>query len=145
MRTSLRRQRRGFALVDFITGTAIFAGAVLAFAGLTRTKFEVLHEAGALQIAQSELEQSLDRVRREGLPQEPTGQADGRGFQQVTQKTTDVTGLGPATQTLSARPLVVLEGGQRRIETSMVEVRVALSWPGGALHLTTVVPRGGAK
>lgn len=137
--------RRGFALADFLTGTAIFAGALVAFAGLTRSKFTVLHEAGALQIGQSHLEAELDRLRREGLPAAPAGQADARGFQPVARRTVGLRGLGSATETVSARPLVILAGEQRRVEADLLEVRVELRWTEGALSLSAVLPRRRAQ
>lgn len=139
------RTRRGFALIDFVTGTAIFAGAVLAFAGLTRTKFEVLHQAGTLQRAQSDLEARLDALRREGLLEEPSGAADPRGFQVVRREEVQIPGIGSATRVVAARPLVVLEGSARRVEPTLLEVQVSLTWAEGVLHLSTVMARGGPK
>lgn len=136
-------QRRGFALADFLTGTMIFAGALVGFSALTKSKFDVIHQAGAEQVAQGHLEAALDAVRRDGLTGKPNlKKVDRDGFLSVAERTLSLRGLGKVSETLAVRPLLSFDPqGQRLIETEVYEVRVQLSWAEGQRSLSSLIPR----
>ncbi len=136
--------RRGFALADFLTGTMIFAGALVGYTGLTRSKFEMISQASSEQVVKGQLEASLDLLRREGLPAKPNlSKTDSEGYQWVAERKVELRGLGPAKVTTSVRPLTHFDpAGQRLIETEVYEVRVQLTWRGGRRSLSSALPQG---
>ncbi|MBL4850015.1 MAG: hypothetical protein JKY65_31185 [Planctomycetes bacterium] len=135
--------RRGFAIADFLVGTAIFAGALVGFTTLSQSKFDVIHQASAEQVALSRLEFEIDKLRRVGLPGAPNpAKTDPDGFQPVRSETVKLKGLGPGTLTISARPLVSRNAANQRVlDTDLYEVRVKLVWTDGHRGLSTILPR----
>jgi len=136
--------RRGFALADFLTGTLIFAGALVGFTALTRSKFDLIHQASSENVVTGHLEQSLDALRREGLPAAPDlNKTDREGYQWVAERKLQLPGVGPATETTTVRPLVHFDPkGRRLVETRVYEVRVELIWQGGRRSLSSALPQG---
>lgn len=139
--------RRGFALADFLTGTMIFAGALVGFTTLTSSKFEMIHQASSEQVVKGQLESSLDLLRRDGLPAKPDlSKTDRDGYQWVAERKLKLRGLEAATETTSVRPLVHFDAaGRRLIETEVYEVQVKLTWQGGQRSLSGALPQGGSK
>lgn len=139
-----RLWRRGFALADFLTGTMIFAGALVGFTALTRSKFDLIHQASSEQVVTKHLEASLDRVRREGLPAKPNvNKTDAEGYQWVAERKLDLPRTGAAVEEIRVRPLVHFDAaGTRQIETEVYEVRVQLTWTGGRRSLSSAIAQG---
>jgi hypothetical protein len=139
-----RISRRGFALADFLTGTMIFAGALVGFTALTRSKFDLIHQASAENVATGHLEATLDVLRRDGLPAKPDlSKTDRNGYQWVAERKLNLTGVGPATETTTVRPLVHFDAqGRRLVETQVYEVRVELTWTGGRRSISSALPQG---
>ncbi|MGE0712241.1 MAG: hypothetical protein AB7N76_32530 [Planctomycetota bacterium] len=136
---------RGFALADFVAGMFIFAGVLVTYAALTRAKFQTLEAAESRARALAAAEAEVDRVRREGLSQEPAGDADTDGFRRVRRdEAPKIEGLATALLQVDARALRLANAGAR-VHSGLLEVRVRVSWIDGAgssrLDLSTVVPR----
>lgn len=134
------RRRRGFALADFVCGSLIFVGALLAFSTLTTSKYRLL-DAGASRLAAlAAAEAMVDGVRAEGLPALPQGEVDPDGFRQVATFTPQGS-LGRAWGRIDARALRV-NGGE---DHGLLEVRVTVGWRDlnghNQLSLSTVASR----
>lgn len=119
----MRQRRRGFALADFIAGTLLFTGAVVGFSTMTRAKMDALGLAEQQAAALAQAETAADRVRLDGLPGAPSGEADADGFRLCG--AFDVTGPLPgATGRVEARRLRVQDGEAR----GLWEARVVVRW-----------------
>ena len=63
-----RRRRRGFAIADFLAGMLVLAGALTAFATMTKSKMDALAQSDQLARGVAAAEEAIDRVRVNGLP-----------------------------------------------------------------------------
>ncbi|RMG15501.1 MAG: hypothetical protein D6731_08230 [Planctomycetota bacterium] len=132
------RRRRGFALADFVAGTVIFAGALGAFAALTRAKMTVLSQTHRRAQALAAAELAVDRLRREGLPAPPRGAADPDGYRSVARFTpTEAPWLRGH---LDARALRMAVGDGHLLYEARVTVRWRERDGERTLRLATVVP-----
>lgn len=118
------RRRRGLALVDYVVGSMILAGALTAWVGLTRAKAQAIGEVHAQALALAAAEEALDGVRRAGLPGLPEGPADAAGFRLVAPFSPRMPGLPGAAGRLEARALQVTEGRAH----GLFEVRAVVRW-----------------
>ncbi len=139
------RRRRGLALVDYVVGSMILAGALTAWVGLTRAKAQAIGEVHAQALALAAAEEALDGVRRAGLPGMPEGPADAAGFRLVAPFAPRAPGLPGAAGRLEARALQTTEGRAH----GLFEVRAVVRWgPPSAdgrsrASLSTVLPGPG--
>lgn len=144
----MSRARRGFALADFVTGMLVLAGALGAFATITRAKFDALAAGDQHARAVAAAEEALDRVRTGGLPRAPEGQADRDGFRLVATFEPADDALAGAEGRLEARLLRVAEGAGH----DLLEVRAVVRWRDGsarpsrvALSTAAPLPTGGGR
>lgn len=134
--------RRGVALADFVTGMLLLAGALGAFAAITRSKFDAIAASDQHARAVAAAEEAVDRVRLEGLPRLPHGEADADGFRLVAAFTPAAGhGLAGAAGRVEARGLRLAEGDAQ----GLFEVRAVVSWQDGPgrrarVRLSTVAP-----
>lgn len=123
----------------------IFTATMVVFAGLTRSKFDLLAATELRSRGQIEAEAVLDRLRLRGLPGTPTGQADTEGFRRVREFVVADRLLPGGRGVIEARALRMREGAGH----AMLEARVTVSWREakgrGVLHLSTLVPRKGSR
>jgi hypothetical protein len=121
-------RRRGFALADFLAGMMLLAGAMTAFATMTRAKLDALSMADQHARALAAAEEAIDRLRTGGLPRAPQGAADADGFRQVLDF--GVPGLQECTGRIEARGLRV-EGAEAG---DLFEARVVVTWRDGPMR-----------
>lgn len=139
-----RARRAGIALADFITGMLLLAGALGAFATITRAKFDALAASDQHARAVAAVEEAIDRVRTAGLPRAPEGQADPDGFRLVAAFSPADPALAGAEGRLEARLLRVTDGEAH----DLLEVRAVVTWQDGPARrarvaMTTVAPLPG--
>ena len=140
------RRRRGVALVDFIAGTIILAGATTAWVSLTRVQLDAISAADRRLRARSVATRALEEARASGTAPLANleGPADAQGFRLV--RTFSVPGLPSS----SVGPLGRLEARPLRVEPAsdpgarpVWEVRAIVRWRGvtdvSELDLATVV------
>lgn len=137
-----RRGRRGFAIADFLAGMLVLAGALTAFATMTRSKMDALAQSDQLARGIAAAEEALDRVRTGGLPRAPFGDADVEGFRQVATFKPQGAGLYRPEGRIEARALRVGAGGGVH---GLFEARVVVTWQDGptrraAVRLSTISP-----
>lgn len=135
------RRRGGFALADFLTGMLLLAGALGAFATITRAKFDALAAGDQHARAVAAAEEAIDHVRAVGLPRAPEGQADVDGFRLVATFEPADRALAGAEGRLEARLLRLAEGEAH----DLLEVRAVVRWQDGPgrrarVALSTVAP-----
>ncbi|MCO5165709.1 MAG: hypothetical protein M9894_04995 [Planctomycetes bacterium] len=119
------RRRRGVALADFVTGMLLLAGALGAFASITRAKFDAIAAGDQHARAVAAAEEAVDRVRLEGLPRLPHGDADPEGFRLVGAFVPSAGhGLARPEGRVEARGLRLSAGDAR----GLFEVRVVVTW-----------------
>lgn len=123
-----RGRRAGIALADFVTGMLLLAGALGAFAAITRAKFEALSAGDQHLRAVAAAEEALDRVRTAGLPRAPEGAADPDGFRLVATFAPADPALQGAEGRLEARLLRTAEGAAAH---DLLEVRAVVRWQDG--------------
>ncbi len=133
----MRRQRGGFALADFVTGTVVFSSVILGFMSLTQGKFRVLDAAVMRTHAVAAAEAEIDAIRVGGLKGKPAGDADRDGFRRV--RTFDPLGKIPTARgVVEARALRMQDGAAHRL----LEVRVKVAWRDtsgeNAVYISTV-------
>ena len=128
MRSSRPGTRRGVALADFLAGMLLLAGAMTAYATMTRSKMDALSMADQHARALATAEEAIDRVRTGGLPRAPQGPADADGFRHVMDF--GVVGLLGCTGRIEARSLR-LEGGEA---ADLFEARVVVRWTDGPMR-----------
>lgn len=136
----MKSRRRGVALADFLAGMLILAGAMTAFATMTRSKMEALAATDQHARALAAAEEAIDRVRTGGLPRAPEGDADADGFRRVHELA--VSGLADGRCRIEARSVLLDDGGAGH---DLFEARVVVRWKDGATRqgrvaLSTVVP-----
>lgn len=145
----LSRRRRGFALIDFITGMVIFSAVMVAFVDLTRSKFGLISATEMQTRGLGAAEEVLDRLRVEGLRTEPADGAkrDAFGFRTLrTFVPAKEHGLPAGEGEVAVRSLRMKTGDAHLL----YEVRITVSWRDASgrshLALSTVLPRpGGGK
>lgn len=141
MRTFDRRRRRGgVAIADFLAGMLILAGALTAFATMTRSKFDALAQSDQLARGVAAAEEAIDRLRTGGLTRAPFGDADVDGFREVATFTPTAPGLFEPKGRIEARALRVGAGAAIH---GLFEARVVVTWQDGparraAVRLSTI-------
>ena len=138
-----RPWRRGFALADFVAGSLIVTATLVGFTALTRAKMQVLGDAQRRTAALAASEAALDRLRLEGLPVAPKGEADKLGYRQVS--TFKPAGYPTANGTIDARALRMAVGEAHLL----YEARVSITWRSddnaeNVIRLSTVTNLPGA-
>jgi hypothetical protein len=135
------RRRRGFALADFFTGTVVFAGAMVAFATMTRSKMETIDQAATRHRALAVAEATMDEIRRAGSVKIPEIKADSDGFSEVRHTDSTIQGIGKASIQIDARSARVVGGRSQ----GLLEVRVRVRWKDATgpsyLQLSTLARR----
>ena len=116
-------RRSGFGLADFVAGTFVFTGALVGFTTMTNTKFDALGRSSQRAQALAAAEAAADRVRVQGLPGAPRGEADLEGFRSVAVFAPKVP-LPRVEGSIDARWLRV-EGGAGQ---GLYEARVRVRW-----------------
>jgi hypothetical protein len=123
-----RSRRAGVAIADFLAGTFVLAGALTAFASMTRAKIDALGTSDQRALALAAAEEAADRVRTGGLPAAPHGDADPDGFRAVATFRPE-TRLAHVEGRIEARSLRFAGAGD---DHDLFEARITVRWKDGA-------------